>query len=319
VKKALIFGITGQDGSYLSELLLEKGYSVSGVIRRSSSLNTGRIDHIFPYLNLCYGDLTDTGSINKLIREIVPDEIYNLGAMSQVRTSFDIPEYTANTDALGALRVLEATRLWAPSARFYQASSSEMFGSAPAPQSESTPFQPRSPYAVSKVFSYYSVINYREAYGLHASNGILMNHESSRRGETFVTKKIITALVKILNGKQDKLFLGNLDARRDWGYAPDFVRAQWLMLQQEIPGDYVIATNETHSVREFLDVAGDYLGLDWHKYVEIDPKYFRPAEVDVLRGDYSKARRVLGWEPTVRFHDLVCLMAQAELDALNKA
>ena len=319
MKKALIFGITGQDGSYLSELLLEKGYSVSGVIRRSSSLNTGRIDHIFPYLNLCYGDLTDTGSINKLIREIVPDEIYNLGAMSQVRTSFDIPEYTANTDALGALRVLEATRLWAPSARFYQASSSEMFGSAPAPQSESTPFQPRSPYAVSKVFSYYSVINYREAYGLHASNGILMNHESSRRGETFVTKKIITALVKILNGKQDKLFLGNLDARRDWGYAPDFVRAQWLMLQQEIPGDYVIATNETHSVREFLDVAGDYLGLDWHKYVEIDPKYFRPAEVDVLRGDYSKARRVLGWEPTVRFHDLVCLMAQAELDALNKA
>ena len=318
MKKALVLGTTGQDGAYLSELLLEKGYEVHGILRRSSSFNTGRIDHIFDRLNLTYADLSDTGSIDRVVRDVQPDEIYALGAQSHVKTSFNIPEYTANITGLGTLRLLEAARIWAPEARIYQASSSEMFGSSPAPQNEETPFHPRSPYGVSKVFSYWATVNYRESYGLHASNGILFNHESKKRTGNFVTKKIVSAAVRIANGEQYELRLGNLDAKRDWGYAPDFVKAMWLMLQQDKPDDYVIATGETHTVREFLDEAFGYLNLDWKRYVVIDSKYYRPAEVDILQGDYSKAKRVLGWEPQVKFKELVKIMIEAELNGESK-
>jgi GDPmannose 4,6-dehydratase len=290
------------------------------VVRRSSSFNTGRIDQIYqdPHeadvrLRLVYGDLNDASSLNRLIRTVRPDEIYNLGAQSHVRVSFDIPEYTAEITALGAVRLLEAIRESGISPRFYQASSSELYGSAPAPQSEQTPFHPRSPYAAAKAYAYYITQNYREAYGMFACNGILFNHESPRRGETFVTRKITRAATRIKLGLQDKLYLGNLDARRDWGYARDYVEAMWRMLQHERPEDFVIATGETHTVREFLDEAFSLLDLDWRRHVEIDPRYFRPAEVDVLCGDMSKARRLLGWEPTVRFKELVRLMIEADL------
>jgi GDPmannose 4,6-dehydratase len=308
--KALITGVTGQTGSYLAELLLEKGYEVHGVIRRSSSFNTGRIDHIFDQLHLHYGDLTDGRSIESIVWGEDFDEIYNLGGQSHVRTSFDIPEYTADSTALGVLRMLEICR--ERGTRFYQASSSEMFGSAPPPQSEITPFHPRSPYGVSKLFGYWATVNYRESYDMFACNGILFNHESPRRGETFVTRKITKALVRIVRSEQDKLFLGNLDARRDWGHAQDYVEAMYLMLQQPEPDDYVIATGESHTVREFLDEAFGYVGLDWHKYVEIDPKYLRPAEVDHLLGDASKAKEKLGWEPKVRFRELVRFMVDGD-------
>ena len=319
-KRALITGITGQDGSYLAELLLAKDYEVYGVVRRSSSFNTGRIDDIYqdPHesdvrLRLVYGDLNDASSLNRLIRTVRPQEIYNLGAQSHVRVSFDIPEYTAEVTALGAVRLLEAVRESGINPKFYQASSSELFGSAPAPQSEHTPFHPRSPYAAAKAYAYYITQNYRESYGMFACNGILFNHESPRRGETFVTRKITRAATRIKVGLQDKLYLGNLDALRDWGYAKDYVEGMWLMLQQEQPDDFVIATGETHTVREFLDVCFGRLDLDWKRHVEIDPRYFRPAEVDVLCGDMSKARRVLRWEPKVRFKELVQLMVDADL------
>lgn len=319
-KRALITGITGQDGSYLAELLLSKKYEVFGIIRRSSSFNTGRLDEIYhdPHevghrLQLVYGDLNDASSLNHILRTVRPDEIYNLGAQSHVRVSFDIPEYTAEVTALGTVRLLEAIRESGIQPRFYQASSSELFGSSPAPQSESTPFHPRSPYAAAKAYAYYITQNYREAYDLHASNGILFNHESERRGETFVTRKITRAAARIKLGKQDKLFLGNLDARRDWGHAVDYVEAMWLMLQQEQPDDYVVATGETHSVREFLDVAFDYLDLDWKRYVEIDPRYFRPTEVDVLCGDFTKARTRLNWCPKIGFRELVERMVSYDL------
>jgi len=322
MKRALITGITGQDGSYLAELLLSKGYEVHGVIRRSSSFNTGRIDSIYqdphdPWrrLILHYGDLNDASSLNTILRRCKPDEIYNLGAQSHVRVSFDVPEYTAEVTGLGTLRLLEAIRELDLRPRFYQASSSELFGSAPPPQSEQTPFQPRSPYACAKAYAFYITKNYREAYGLFAVNGILFNHESPRRGETFVTRKITRALARIVLGRQDKLYLGNLDARRDWGYAPEYCEAMWLMLQQEKPDDYVIATGETHTVREFLEEAFGYVGLDWRTYVEIDPRYFRPTEVDVLCGDASKAARVLGWKPKVTFKELVKIMVEADLQA----
>ena len=322
MKRALITGITGQDGSYLAELLLSKGYEVHGVIRRSSSFNTGRIDSIYqdPHdpgrrLILHYGDLNDASSLNTILRRCKPDEIYNLGAQSHVRVSFDVPEYTAEVTGLGTLRLLEAIRELDLRPRFYQASSSELFGSAPPPQSEQTPFQPRSPYACAKAYAFYITKNYREAYGLFAVNGILFNHESPRRGETFVTRKITRALARIVLGRQDKLYLGNLDARRDWGYAPEYCEAMWLMLQQEKPDDYVIATGETHTVREFLEEAFGYVGLDWRTYVEIDPRYFRPTEVDVLCGDASKAARVLGWKPKVTFKELVKIMVEADLQA----
>ncbi|MCS6915188.1 MAG: GDP-mannose 4,6-dehydratase [Myxococcales bacterium] len=319
-KRALITGITGQDGSYLAELLLQKGYEVYGVIRRSSGFNTARLEAIYqdPHepdvrLRLSYGDLTDASSLNRLVRTIRPDEIYNLGAQSHVRVSFDIPEYTAEVTALGTVRLLEAVRDSGLQPRFYQASSSELFGSAPPPQNENTPFHPRSPYGAAKAYAYYITQNYREAYGIFACNGILFNHESPRRGETFVSRKITRAATRIKLGLQDRLFLGNLDARRDWGYAAEYVEAMWLMLQQDRPDDYVIATGETHTVREFLELAFGLLDLDWKRYVEIDPRYFRPSEVDVLCGDMSKARRVLGWEPKVRFPDLVRLMVEADL------
>jgi GDPmannose 4,6-dehydratase len=326
-KRALITGITGQDGSHLAELLLSKGYEVYGIIRRSSSFNTGRIDHIYqdPHqqpsrLRLLYGDLNDASSLNKILRDCRPDEIYNLGAQSHVRVSFDIPEYTAEIGALGTLRLLEAIReTGLHNTRFYQASSSELFGKAQEiPQRETTPFHPRSPYAVAKLYAYWITVNYRESYGLFACNGILFNHEGPRRGETFVTRKITRAAASIKLGLQDKLYLGNLEARRDWGYAPEYCRAMWLMLQQEEPDDYVIATGETHSVREFLEEAFGYLDLDWHHYVEIDPRYFRPAEVDILVGDASKARRKLGWEPKVTFKELVRIMVDADLADLKK-
>lgn len=324
-KRALITGITGQDGSYLAELLLSKGYDVFGTIRRSSSFNTKRIDHVYQdpheadsHLRLVYADLNDASSLNNLLRNIRPDEIYNLGAQSHVRTSFDIPEYTAEVVALGTLRLLEAVRDSGFTPRFYQASSSEMFGKAmEIPQVETTPFYPRSPYGISKVFGYWTTVNYRESYGIFASNGILFNHESPRRGETFVSRKITMAAARIALGLQKKLFLGNLDARRDWGYAKDYVEAMWLMLQQQEPDDYVIATGETHSVREFLDEAFSYLGLDWQNFVEIDPRYYRPAEVDVLLGDASKARARLGWQPTVKFKELVRLMVDADLASIR--
>jgi GDPmannose 4,6-dehydratase len=320
-KRAFITGITGQDGSYLAELLLGKGYEVYGTIRRSSSFNTRRIDHIYqdPHeagarLHLVYADLNDASSMNKLLRNIRPDEIYNLGAQSHVRTSFDVPEYTAEVVGLGTLRLLEAVRDSGFTPKFYQASSSEMFGMAvETPQRETTPFYPRSPYGASKAFAYWMAVNYRESYGIFASNGILFNHESPRRGETFVSRKITMAAARIKLGIQQKLYLGNLDSRRDWGYAKDYVEAMWLMLQQDEPDDYVIATGETHSVREFLDQAFGYLDLDWQDFVEIDPRYFRPAEVDALLGDASKARAKLGWEPKIKFDELVRLMVDADM------
>jgi GDPmannose 4,6-dehydratase len=320
MKTALITGITGQDGSYLTELLLEKGYTVHGIIRRSSSFNTARIDHIYedPHrrgakLHLVYGDLNDASSLNKIIRTIRPDEIYHLGAQSHVRVSFDVPEYTGEITALGTVRLLEAIRESGVETKFYHASSSEMFGSAPPPQNESTPFQPRSPYAAAKVYAHWMTVNYREGYNLFAANGILFNHESPRRGETFVTRKITKAAARIKIGIQDKLFLGNLDARRDWGYAGDYVEAIWRILQQPKAADYVIATGDTHSVRDFLDEAFGYLDLDWKSYVEIDPRYYRPTEVDVLKGNFSKAKLELGWEPKVHFKQLVRMMIDNDL------
>ncbi len=320
-KRALITGITGQDGSFLAELLLAKDYEVHGVIRRSSSFNTQRIDHLYqdPHkpdtrLFLVHADLNDSSSLNTILREIQPDEIYNLGAQSHVRVSFDIPEYTADVAGLGTVRILEAIRGAGIKPKFYQASSSEMFGKAPSPQSELTPFLPRSPYACAKVYAYHITVNYREAYDLFACNGILFNHESERRGETFVTRKITRAASRIKVGLQDKLYLGNLDARRDWGYAKDFIDAMWLMMQAEKADDYVIATGETHSVREFVAEAFSYLDLDWSHYVEIDPWYYRPSEVDLLLGDASKARRELGWEPKVGFKELVRLMIEHDLN-----
>jgi GDPmannose 4,6-dehydratase len=325
-RKALITGITGQDGSYLAELLLAKGYEVHGVLRRSSSFNTERIEEIYqdPHapdyrLRLVYGDLDDGSSLASLVKSIRPDEIYNLGAQSHVRVSFDIPEYTATTVALGTLRLLEAVRELGGGCRFYQASSSEMFGSAPPPQSEQTAFQPRSPYACAKLFAHNLCANYREAYGLYICCGILFNHESPRRGIPFVTRKITRAAARIKHGLEDKLFLGNLDARRDWGFAGDFVQAMWMMLQQDAPDDYVIATGESHSVREVLDVAFGTLGLDWKPHVQIDPRYFRPTEVDHLLGDFSKARRKLGWEPKVKFQELITMMVRADEEDVRGA
>jgi GDPmannose 4,6-dehydratase len=322
MKKALLTGITGQDGSYLAEFLLSKGYQVYGIIRRSSSFNTGRIDHIYqdphdpkPRLKLVYGDLNDGSSLNRVIRTVEPDEIYHLGAQSHVRVSFDIPEYTGDITGLGTVRLLEAIRETGIKTRFYNASSSEMFGSAPPPQNEHTSFRPRSPYAAAKVYAHWMTVNYREGYNLFACNGILFNHESPRRGETFVSKKVTKAAARIKSGKQDKLFLGNLDAKRDWGFARDYMEAIWLMMQQEKPDDYVIATGETHSVRDLLDVAFGHVELDWHKYVEIDSRYYRPTEVDVLQGDASKAHKVLSWKPKVGFHELVRMMVEADLDA----
>ena len=322
MKTALITGITGQDGSYLAELLLAKGYLVYGIIRRSSSFNTGRIDHIYkdPHdpqseMRLVYGDLNDGSSLNRIIRTTQPDEIYHLGAQSHVRVSFDVPEYTGEITGLGTVRLLDAIRETGVKTRFYQASSSEMYGNVPGPLNEQSYFQPRSPYAAAKVYAYWMTVNYREGYDLFACNGILFNHESPRRGETFVSRKITKAAARIKLGRQDKLFLGNLDAKRDWGYAKDYVEAMWMMLQQDRPDDYVIATGETHSVREFLDEAFGHLDLDWKKYVEVDPRYFRPTEVDLLLGDASKAKKILGWKPRVLFKDLVRLMVDADMEA----
>ncbi|HEX6695119.1 MAG TPA: GDP-mannose 4,6-dehydratase [Longimicrobiales bacterium] len=325
MKRALITGITGQDGSYLAELLLEKGYEVHGLIRRSSSFNTERIDHLYrdPHdstarLFLHYGDLADGTVLRRVLEKVVPDEVYNLGAQSHVKVSFEEPEYTADVDALGTLRLLESIRDYCHRVdgrvRFYQAGSSEMFGAAPAPQSENTPFYPRSPYAVSKVAAHWYAINYREAYGLFICNGILFNHESPRRGETFVTRKVTRAIGRIRAGLQDKLYLGNLDARRDWGFAGDYVEAMWRMLQQDEPGDYVVATGESYSVREFLEVAFDHAGLDWQDHVVIDPRYFRLTEVDHLEGDATKARTQLGWRPRVGFTELVHMMVDADTE-----
>ncbi len=320
--KALITGITGQDGSYLAEFLLSKGYEVYGIVRRSSSFNTGRIDPIYqdPHepdarLRLVYGDLNDASSLNRILRTIRPDEIYNLGAQSHVRVSFDIPEYTAEITGVGTVRLLEAIRESGLSPRFYQASSSEMFGKVQEiPQKETTPFYPRSPYGAAKVYAYWITVNYREAYNLFACNGILFNHESPRRGETFVSRKVTKAAARIKLGLQHELYLGNLDAKRDWGYAGDYVEAMWLMLQQPEPDDYVIASGETHSVRELLDVAFGHLGLDWHQYVKIDPRYYRPTEVDLLIGDAGKAKKKLGWTPKVSFKQLVTMMVDADLE-----
>lgn len=316
MKTAFITGCQGQDGSYLTELLLEKGYNVHGMIRRASTFNTGRIDHVFdhPNLKIHYGDLSDGSVLARLLSKVQPDEIYNLGAQSHVRVSFDVPEYTTDVTATGTVRLLEAIREVGIKPRFYQASSSEMFGKVQeVPQKETTPFYPRSPYGCAKVYSHWITVNYRESYDMHASSGILFNHESPRRGETFVTRKITRAIANIVKGKQHKLYLGNLDARRDWGYAKEYVEAMWLMLQQDKPDDYIIATNETHSVREFLEVAFRFVNLDWKRFVEIDPRYFRPAEVDLLIGDYSKAKEKLGWVPKTRFEDLVRLMVRADL------
>ncbi len=347
-KRALITGITGQDGSYLAELLLEKGYEVHGIIRRASTFNTHRIDHIYvdPHdpnakVFLHYGDLSDPGLITDIIYNIQPDEIYHLGAQSHVRVSFDLPEYTGNVTALGTLRILEAIRRSGVKTKFYQASSSEMFGAAPPPQNEQTPFQPRSPYAIAKVYAYWLTVNYREAYGLFACNGILFNHESPRRGEIFVTRKITRALSNILAGKQSKLYLGNLEAKRDWGFAPEYVEAMWKMLQQDVAEDYVVGTGVSHSVKDFLDVAFQYLGMEvewqgsgitkkgliqridniWRdasvkagdSVIEIDPRYFRPTEVDLLQADITKARKQLGWEPKIKFEELVKIMIDYDL------
>ncbi len=323
VKKALITGITGQDGSYLAEMLLSKGYEVHGLIRRASTFNTGRIDHLSvdPHeagarFFLHYGDLSDSGQLTNLIYNIRPEEIYHLAAQSHVRVSFDMPEYTGEVTGLGVTRVLEAIRQSGIKTRFYQACSSELFGDSPPPQNEETPMRPRSPYAAAKLYAYWMVRNYREAHGLFAVNGILFNHESPRRGETFVTRKITRAVARIKLGLQKKLYLGNLEARRDWGYAPDFVEAMWLMLQQDTPEDLVIATGESHSVREFLEEAFSFMDLDWREFVEIDPRYFRPTEVEALQGDAAKARQRLGWRPRVVFPELVRLMVQADLQAL---
>lgn len=328
-KRALITGITGQDGSYLSEFLLEQGYEVHGIIRRTSTFNTDRIDHMYedPHkegvrLFLHYGDLTDGTTLRRILEEIKPTEIYNLGAQSHVRVSFDSPEYTVDSVAMGTLRLLEAIRDYQQrtgiEVRFYQAGSSEMFGLVQeVPQKETTPFYPRSPYACAKVYAHWQTVNYRESYNLFACNGILFNHESPRRGETFVTRKITRAIARIVAGKQKNLYMGNLDAKRDWGYAKDYVRAMWLMLQKESPDDYVIATGETHSVREFLDLAFGYVNLNWQDYVEFDERYLRPAEVELLIGDPTKARQELGWEPSITFAQLVALMVEADLKVLG--
>jgi GDPmannose 4,6-dehydratase len=325
MKKALITGITGQDGSYLAELLLQKGYTVHGLIRRSSTFNTGRIDHLYrdfhdpeARIYLHYGDLSVSGHLTDLLNDIKPDEIYHLGAQSHVRVSFDMPEYTGDITGLGTLRLLEAIRKSGSKARFYQASSSEMFGAAPPPQNELTPFQPQSPYAAAKVYAYYIVRNYRDAYKLFACNGILFNHESPRRGETFVTRKVTRAATRIKLGLQDKLYLGNLDAKRDWGFAGDYVEAMWLMLQQDTPDDFVIATGETHSVREFVERVFQKLDLDYQKHVVIDPRYFRPTEVDILLGDPTKAKKTLGWNPRVNFGQLIDMMVAADLEQAGK-
>ncbi len=325
MKKALITGITGQDGSYLAEFLLEKGYEVHGIIRRSSSFNTERIDNLYqdPHINdvkmfLHYGDLSDSSNLSRLLEKIQPDEIYNLAAQSHVRVSFDMPEYTADVVGLGTIRILDAIKETRIKTKFYQASTSELYGKVvETPQTEKTPFYPRSPYACAKLYSYWITVNYRESYDMYACNGILFNHESPRRGETFVTKKITHAIAKILNKEQDKLYLGNLDAKRDWGYAKDYVEAMWLMLQQEKAEDYVIATGETHSVREFLDEAFGLVGLDWKKYVEIDPRYYRPAEVDLLLGDPTKAKEKLGWKPKTTFKELVRIMLEYDLNSVG--
>ena len=328
-KRALITGITGQDGSYLSEFLLDKDYEVHGIIRRTSTINTDRINHIYvdPHeqnarLFLHYGDLTDGVTLRRILEEVKPVEIYNLGAQSHVRVSFDSPEYTVDTVGMGTLRLLEAIRDYRHrtgiDVRFYQAGSSEMFGKVQdIPQKETTPFYPRSPYACAKVYAHWQTVNYRESYGMFACNGILFNHESPRRGETFVTRKITRALAQIVAGQQDKLYLGNLDAKRDWGYAKDYVKAMWLMLQQDEADDYVVATGETHSIREFLDISFRYVNLNWQDYVEFDPRYLRPAEVDLLIGDSTKARQKLGWAPSVTFEELVALMVEADLRALG--
>jgi GDPmannose 4,6-dehydratase len=328
-KKALLTGVTGQDGSYLARFLLQKGYEVHGIIRRASLFNTDRIDQLYhdPHvggvnLALHYGDLTDTSALRHVLEQVDPDELYNLGAQSHVKVSFDIPEYTADVDALGTLRLLEAlrdhVRQRGRPVRYYQAGSSEMFGASAPPQNELTPFYPRSPYAVSKVAAHWYAINYREAYDLFICNGILFNHESPERGETFVTRKVTRAIGRIKEGLQDKLFLGNLDAKRDWGFAGDYVEAMWLMLQQDKPDDYVVATGESYAVREFVELAFAEAALDWQRYVEIDPRYFRPTEVDALRGDASKARLKLGWTPRVSFKDLVKMMVARDLDLAKR-
>lgn len=328
MKKAFITGITGQDGSYLAELLLAKGYEVHGIVRRASTFNTARIDHIYqdPHFDkarlfLHYGDLADSVQMVKLLYDLKPDEIYNLGAQSHVRVSYDIPEYTGDVDGLGALRILEAIREsgLVNKVRFYQASSSEMFGKVQeVPQTEKTPFWPRSPYGCAKVYAYWLTVNYRESYNLHASNGILFNHESERRGETFVTRKITRAATRIKLGLQDSIYLGNIDAQRDWGYAKDYVEMMWLMLQQDKPDDYVVATNEVHSVREFCQECFGLLGLEWEKYVKYDARYERPAEVELLIGDPAKARKQLGWEPKVRFKELVKIMTEHDLELAKR-
>lgn len=325
MKKALITGITGQDGSYLTEFLLDKGYEVHGLIRRSSTFNTDRIDHLYKDFHdpdakmyLHYGDLSVSGQLMDMLYDIKPDEIYHLGAQSHVRVSFDMPEYTGDVTGLGTLRLLEAIRKTGVRSKFYQASSSEMFGAAPPPQNEETPFQPQSPYAAAKVYAYYIIRNYRDAYGIFASNGILFNHESPRRGETFVTRKITRAATRIKLGLQNKLYLGNLDAKRDWGYAGDYVKAMWMMLQQSKPDDYVIATGETHSVREFAEKVFMKLDLDYEQYVAIDQRYFRPTEVDALLGDSTKARRKLGWEPKVGFDELIDMMVESDMELAKK-
>jgi GDPmannose 4,6-dehydratase len=326
-KNALITGITGQDGSYLAEQLLEKGYEVHGLVRRSSSINTQRIDHVYsdPFkqttdLHLHYGDLADASSLNRVIEKVAPDEIYNLAAQSHVKVSFEIPEYTGDVTGLGTLRLLEAIRETEVPARFYQASSSELYGLVQqVPQNEDTPFYPRSPYAVAKLYSYWIVVNYREGYGLHASNGILFNHESPRRGETFVTRKITRAVARIKAGVQDKLYLGNLDAKRDWGFAGDYVEAQWLILQQDEPDDYVIATGETHTVREFCERAFARVDLNYEDYVEVDPRYYRPTEVDLLIGDPARAEKKLNWKPKVTFEGLVDMMVDADVEDVERA
>jgi GDPmannose 4,6-dehydratase len=326
MKRALITGITGQDGSYLTELLLAKGYEVHGIVRRSSSFNTERIDHLYrdPHelgvnLHLHYGDLNDSSSLQSVIDTVKPDEVYNLGAQSHVRVSFDIPEYTGEVTALGAIRLLEAIRKVGVHCRFYQASSSELYGKVvETPQKETTPFHPRSPYAVAKAYAFYITQNYREAFNMFAVNGILFNHESERRGETFVTRKITRAVGRIVTGAQKELYLGNIDALRDWGYAPDYVEAMWLMLQADRPDDYVIGTGETHSVREFLQIAFGHVGLNWEDYVRIDPRYFRPAEVDLLRSDPTKAKTELGWAPKVGFHELVTRMVDSDVELARR-
>jgi GDPmannose 4,6-dehydratase len=326
MKRALITGITGQDGSYLADLLLEKGYEVHGIIRRASTFNTSRIDHLYtdPHVNgvrmfLHYGDLSDSVNLVKLLYELKPDEIYHLGAQSHVRVSFDIPEYTSDVTGVGTIRILEAIREAGLRSRFVQASSSEMFGKAQeVPQNESTPFWPRSPYGVAKVFSYWATVNYRESYGLCACNGIMFNHESPRRGETFVSRKISRAVAAIKHGLQNELFLGNLEAKRDWGYAPEYVECMWRILQLGEGDDFVLATGETHSVREFVEAAFTHADLDWKRFVKHDPRYERPAEVDLLLGDASKAKKILGWEPKVRFHELVRIMVDADVDLLSR-